>query len=190
MQEIPRLFSERLVLRPFASSDAPNVERLAGTREVADTTLTIPHPYPTGSAGAWISTHGSAWERSEHLTLAVCDCLAPHELLGTISLKIATIHRSAEIGYWIGLEHWGQGYATEAARTIVGHAFAELNLHRIQGRHFVRNPSSGRIMKKLGMQFEGIHRDAFLRWGRFEDVAAYGLLAHDWRIAGMNSQRV
>ena len=190
VEGIPRLFSERLVLRPFASSDAANVERLAGAREVADTTLTIPHPYPTGSAGAWISTHGVAWERREHLTLAVCDYLAPDELLGTVSLKIETNHRNAEIGYWIGLEHWGQGYATEAARALVGHAFVELDMHRIQGRHFVRNPSSGRVMQKLGMQFEGIHRDAFRRWGQFEDVALYGLLADAWNSAVINSQRV
>jgi RimJ/RimL family protein N-acetyltransferase len=51
----------------------------------------------------------------------------------------------------------------------------------VQGRHFTRNAASGRVLQKLGMQLEGIHRDAYLRWSSFEDVAVYAVLAPDWR---------
>lgn len=57
----------------------------------------------------------------------------------------------------------------------------ELGLHRIDGRHFVRNAASGGVLQKLGMRFEGVHRDAYLRWGRFEDVAVYACLAFEWK---------
>jgi len=181
MRESPRLVTERLLLRPFTDIDGPAVERLAGAREVADTTLSLPHPYPIGGGAEWIATHASAWERGERLSLAICSRGASEDLLGAMGLHISMTHRHGEIGYWIGVSSWGKGYATEAARALVGYAIAELGLHRLQGRHFSRNPASGRVMQKLGMQLEGVHRDAYLRWGRFEDVAVYGILAFKWR---------
>ena len=183
MPEIPQLVTERLVLRPFAISDGPLVEYLAGTREVADTTLTIPHPYPIGGGAAWIATHADAWDRGTRLTLALCDPGGVGELLGAISLHVSPAHSHGEIGYWIGVSNWGRGYATEAARALTAYAFQQLELHRVQGRHFTRNAASGRVLQKLGMQLEGVHRDAYERWGRFEDVAVYAILTAEWNAA-------
>jgi [ribosomal protein S5]-alanine N-acetyltransferase len=180
MGEIPQLVTERLVLRPFHVSDGPSVERLAGAREVADTTLAIPHPYPAGGGAQWIATHAAFWERRENLALAICSRASPDELLGTISLHLSLTHAHAEIGYWIGVASWGNGFATEAAQALTSYAFDELRLHRLQGRHFTRNPASGRVMQKLGMHLEGIQRDAYRRWGRFEDVAVYAILEPEW----------
>lgn len=175
----PRFTTARLVLRPFDPADAPAVERLAGAREVADTTLTIPHPYPAGDGARWIATHASAWERGENLALAICDKTSG-ALLGSIHLQISAAHARGEIGYWIALASWGQGFATEAARAVVAYAFAKLGLHRVQAHHFTRNVASGRVMQKLGMQHEGTHREAYRRWDRFEDVAMYAVLSHEW----------
>lgn len=182
MGVLPQILTERLVLRSFQASDDANVERLAGAREVADTTLAIPHPYPPGAALQWIATHAQAWERRDGLALAICNRLSPDELLGAISLHLSMAHSHGEIGYWIGVGSWGKGFATEAARAIIEFAFVELRLHRVQGRHFTRNGASGRVMQKLGMRLEGIHRDAYFRWGRFEDVAAYAILAPEWKV--------
>jgi [ribosomal protein S5]-alanine N-acetyltransferase len=180
MHALPRLQSERLELRPFSAHDALVVEHLAGAREVADTTLTIPHPYPIGSAADWIATHPAAWAEGVCLTLAICARADVRTPLGAISLKISQTHLHGELGYWIGVSHWGQGYATEAARTLTGYAFTALGLHRVQGRHFTRNAASGRVLQKVGMQHEGVQRDFFRRWGRFEDVAAYAMLEAEW----------
>jgi len=178
---VPSILTDRLLLRAFVPSDGPTVERLAGAREVADTTLALPHPYPVGGGAEWIGTHAEAWKRRERLTLAICDRAMPDEVIGAIALRISEIHQHGEIGYWIGAEHWGNGYATEAAKALVAYAFDELRLHRVQARHFRRNPASGRVMQKLGMTLEGIHRDAYLRWGRFEDTVLYGILASEWK---------
>jgi RimJ/RimL family protein N-acetyltransferase len=180
VSDYPRLLTPRLLLRPFEISDAPTIERLAGSREVANTTLTIPHPYPAGGGGEWIATHASKWERRESFALAITPRSAPGELLGTISLTMSMKHLHGEIGYWIALEQWGQGYATEAARAVIGYAFDALGLHRIEAQHFARNRASGRVMQKLGMRREGTHRDAYIRWGKFEDAVVYAVLESEW----------
>lgn len=182
MRELPRLITGRLVLRPFDLTDGPIVERLAGAREVADTTLTIPHPYPAGGGAHWIATHTAAWERGNNLALAICDNMSTGELLGAVSLQVSPAHAHGEIGYWIRLSSWGQGYATEAARAVFQYAFSHLHLHRVQGRHFARNAASGRVLQKLGMKYEGTQRDAYRRWDRFEDVAVYSVLAPEWAL--------
>jgi [ribosomal protein S5]-alanine N-acetyltransferase len=61
----PTLQTDRLILRPFTLNDAPNVYRLVRVREIADTTLAIPHPYTPGMAEAWISTHQDGFEKGE-----------------------------------------------------------------------------------------------------------------------------
>lgn len=180
----PRLATERLLLRPFVLADAPTVERLAGAFEVADTTLNIPHPYPVGAAAAWIGSHEAAWEAGKRLSLAICVADAPNDAVGAIGLALEAEHARGEIGYWIGAPMWGRGYATEGARAVVAYGFTALGLNRIQARHFLRNPASGRVLQKLGMRLEGVHRQVVRRWGRFEDVAMYAILAAEWAPAG------
>ena len=174
MRQLPTLKTGRLVLRPFLLSDAATVQRLAGDWAVADTTLSIPHPYVDGMAEQWIATHEGAWTRHEMATLAITEAEAG--LIGAISLRIELAHRRAELGYWIGVPYWGLGYATEAARAMVAFGFEKLSLHRIYAHHFTRNPASGRVMSKVGMRLEGTLRQHFFRWDRPEDVAAWGLL--------------
>ena len=176
--EQPVLHSQRLILRAFVPSDAGSVERLAGAREVADTTLNIPHPYPPGAADAWIATHPVQWAERSNLVYAIT-LRSTEELIGAISLAIVEVHAHAEIGYWIGLQYWNQGYCTEAGRILVRFGFDELGLHRIEGRHLMRNPASGRVLTKLGMRSEGIHRDAIRKWNRFEDIGHHALLVAD-----------
>lgn len=180
MTDIPHLTTRRLLLRPFRLSDGPSVERLAGMREIADTTLMIPHPYPIGGGALWIADHAAAWARRENLTLAVCAHASPDELIGAINLHMSLTHSHGEIGYWMSVMNWGHGFATEAARALVGYAFDTVALHRVQARHFTRNVASGRVLQKLGMRREGVHRDAFRRFGRFEDVTVYAVLASEW----------
>jgi RimJ/RimL family protein N-acetyltransferase len=178
--EPPILPTERLRLRPFTLADARFVQRLAGRREIADTTLTIPHPYGDGAAEEWIDAQASGFEAGRLVTFAVTDG-GSGELIGAVGVSMDTAHAVAELGYWIGVPFWGRGYATEAARALTAFGFEKLQLNRIQARHLVRNPASGRVMQKLGMRYEGTLRQALKKWGRFEDVAIYSVLAEEWK---------
>lgn len=176
---IPTLRTQRLILRPFGLADAPAVQALAGTREVASTTLTMPHPYEDGVAEGWIAGQASEWVDRERLTLAVTT--KSEGVVGGMGLHLTPQHQRAELGYWIGLPYWNRGYATEAAAAVVAFGFTELGLHRIVARHFPRNPASGRVMAKIGMTHEGTLRHHVIRWGEFEDLECFAILEPDWR---------
>jgi ribosomal-protein-alanine N-acetyltransferase len=174
MAKQPSLSSARLVLRPFFTEDASIVHKLVQEREIASTTLNIPHPYEDGMAEAWIAMHEPGWQRREMATFAITE---PSEgLVGAIGLTIELAHNRAEAGYWIGLPFWGRGYATEALSAIIAFGFAQLNLNRIHASHLTRNAASGRVMIKAGMRYEGCLRQHVLKWGQFEDLAKYAIL--------------
>ena len=176
---IPTLRTKRLLLRPFALADAPSVQRLAGDRDVASTTLTIPHPYEDGVAEAWIETHAQNWEEKKVLTLAVTT--DEEGLVGAMGLHLKMEHRRAELGYWIGVPFWNRGYATEAASAVTKFGFDELDLNRIEAHHFTHNPASGRVMEKLGMKLEGVRRQHVVKGDQLEDLALYAVLRSDRR---------
>lgn len=180
MQTMPDILTTRLRLRPFTLSDAPHVYAIAGLREIADMTLSIPHPYPSGAAEDWISTHSGEWDAGVGITLAI----TTHDdsLVGCVGLTVAPQHRQAELGYWIAPLCWGRGYATEAAVALLTIGFDQMQLHRIQARHFVRNEASGRVMEKIGMQREGVIRDGVRKGDHFETVVLYAILATDSRV--------
>jgi RimJ/RimL family protein N-acetyltransferase len=177
MIDQPVLHTRRLVLRPFVPADAPDVMRLAGDRDVASTTATIPHPYPNGMAEAWIASHGVKLEAGTDVVYAIT---LPREegdtlLVGAIGLILDASERSAEMGYWIGKPYWGRGYATEAARGIIEYGFSVLGMARIHAHHMTRNPASGRVLEKAGMAFEREIAGAVVRSGRPEDVRVYAI---------------
>jgi ribosomal-protein-alanine N-acetyltransferase len=179
MQEQPVLETERLIIRPFTIADAGDVKRLAGEREIADTTLNIPHPYEDGMAEGWIATHKPRFEAGSLCNFAIT-LKDSGELVGAIGLVITRRFDHAELGYWIGRPYWGKGFCTEAARAVIDYGFTHLNLNRIHASHFARNPASGRVMLNLGMVQEGVLRGHVKKWDRYEDLVLFGILKTDW----------
>ena len=171
----PTLETERLVLRPFHAADAPEVMRLAGDAAIASTTMNIPHPYDLGMAEAWIGSHQEGFDEGRLVNFAIT-LREEDRLVGAIGLVVAPAHAHAELGYWIGREHWNRGYATEAAQAVVRHGFEAVDLHRIHARHFARNPASGRVLQKIGMRHEGRQPQHVRKQDGFEDLELYGLL--------------
>ena len=101
-------------------------------------------------------------------------------LVGAIGLDIRRAHDSAELGYWVGAEFWNRGYCTEAALAILDYGFERLQLNRVHAAHLERNPASGRVLLKLGMQREGELRQHLKKLERYEDLVLYGILREEW----------
>jgi [ribosomal protein S5]-alanine N-acetyltransferase len=175
------LFTKRLILRPFAETDTEDVVRLAGAREIAATTLRIPHPYSRADAEQFIAARVRKNDEGTGAVFAITQ--QGGELCGACGLELDPVHQHAEIGYWIGVPYWGHGFATEAASILIDYGFTHLELHRIFAAHFVNNPASGRVLQKVGMTYEGRLRSHYLKWGKFYDAECYGMLATDPRPA-------
>ena len=87
---------------------------------------------------------------------------------------------SAEIGYVINPDYRGKGIAAEAAKKVIEFGFANLGLNRIEARYMVGNDASRKVMEKLGMQFEGVARDAICVNGTYRDVGTCAILKKEF----------
>ena len=85
-------------------------------------------------------------------------------------------------GIELGIEHWGRGYAFEAASALLPFAFNELKLHRLFADCDPRNEASCRLVQKLGFKLEGIHRENYWLKGEWCNTAIYAMLDSDWRV--------
>lgn len=179
MGEHPVLTTERLTLREFAPSDAADVARLAGEKEIAAHTRFIPHPYSLDMAKDWLASLPGKHDRGEILNFAIT-LTSTGELVGCVGFTLNGIDNHAEMGYWIGKPYWNQGIATEAGKELVRYAFEKMGLFRIYAHYMTKNTASGRVMQKLGMRREGTMRDHRYKWGKYEDLAIYGIVKGDY----------
>ncbi len=180
----PELRTERLYLRQFRLEDADTVQTLLQCREIAANTRSIDHPYQPGSAKLWIERLFTSWETGESAVFAIC--FPDERVVGAIGLEIKPEDENAEIGFWIGQPYWGKGICSEAAAAVVQFGFKVLGLNKIFAHHLSRNPASGRVMQKIGMRKEGYFEGHTKKWGVFEDIVVYGLLAKNASDAGTN----
>ncbi|MCT8388271.1 MAG: GNAT family protein [Leuconostoc lactis] len=97
------------------------------------------------------------------------------KMVGTIDLRLNEAHRQAEIGYVLNKRYWGQGIMPEAAQAILAVGFDQLQLVRIFSEHDTRNPKSGRVMTKIGMQQEGVALKSQIIKGEIVDMVHYAI---------------
>jgi ribosomal-protein-alanine N-acetyltransferase len=130
------------VLRAPEPADAARIALLAGDYDVASMTGTIPHPYSEQMAADWIA---SAIAGEEGVVFAI---LSAGTLVGCTGYR--GFGDRAEIGYWIGKPYWGRGYASEAVKALIAHAFTVDDFAYLTAGHFIDNPASERVIRKLG----------------------------------------
>lgn len=165
----------RLALREFSEADIPELVPLIGAQQVAATTLRIPHPYEETHAREFLASVA----KENELRLAI-RLRSDGRLVGGVGLHPEMQHRRAELGYWIGVPFWGNGYATEAARELVRQGFETVKLNRIFASHFEGNEASARVLRKVGMRHEGCMRKAIFKWGKFLDLEMYAILRDEY----------
>lgn len=176
----PTLTTKRLVLRELCFEDSHSIAMRAGDREVARYLIAVPTPYPVALAARWITARVAWWAQGRGLTLAIARKEQPQELVGTVSLRRFVRDRRAELGYWLGMDAWGQGFATEAAGALINFGFREMALARIYAHVLAGNDASCRVLDKLGMVNEGVRRRHIRKGKKLHDVVLYGLLREEW----------
>ncbi|HYE80356.1 MAG TPA: GNAT family protein [bacterium] len=177
-EHFPRLRTARFVLRRigwgdqeqvFAGLSDPEVIRYYG---VSYATLEA-----TAAQLRWfeelLATGTGIW-------WGICRAEEPGTLLGACGFnEWKREHRRAEIGFWLRPAYWKQGVMTEVVPTILRYGFGEMGLHRVEAIVEGENDASAALLRRLGFQYEGTHRECEIKHGRFIDLAWYGLLS-DW----------
>jgi RimJ/RimL family protein N-acetyltransferase len=146
---IPVLETERLTLRTPTLADVKTVAMLANDRRIAENTARIPHPYKTADAESFIA--GANRVGGEAVFLIT---LRNRTVIGACGL--VTQDNAPELGYWLGVDFWGNGYATEALHAIIDYAFTDLEHDSLQAGARVTNPTSRRVLEKCGFQWTGV----------------------------------
>ncbi|QLG89424.1 GNAT family N-acetyltransferase [Chitinibacter bivalviorum] len=173
---LPTLTTSRLILRALRDTDAQYVAELAGEWAVAGNTGRIPFPYTEIMAAEFIAYQSQAAKDGREWVFAVCR-QDDASLLGCVGVSMEG--DVAELGYWFGQQHWGQGYATEAGRAVVDFAFVHARPTRIMSDHLPANVASGQVLDKLGFEFCGL-RTVNWRDGQAIDLLQYQLNCTDW----------
>lgn len=183
----PFIVTSRITIRPYHPSDAPVIARLANNKKIAaNMTNRFPSPYTLADAENFcalaLDTKNSgvhAWiiTKSKHSEpIGGCGLYPGSDVLA----------QNAEVGYWIGEEYWGKGYATEACRALTDWAFRLEHgvkgnkLQRLGAEVFEGNPGSGTVLKKCGYSHDGTKRGIIYKWGEIKDMEIWGQTRKEW----------
>lgn len=169
-----QLDGKRILLRPVVLSDAKDMYEYASDEEtvrfvfekhqdIAETRKNIAVHFMKEPLGKY----GIVLKETE-------------KMIGTIDLRLKEEKNSAEIGYTLNKAYWGNGYITEAGKIILDLGFETLGLERIFACHDSENPMSGKVMKRLGMTYEGTLRKNRIHKKRYIDDVHYSILKQDY----------
>jgi RimJ/RimL family protein N-acetyltransferase len=167
------LETERLMLRRPTLADVKAIAGLANDRRIAENTRRLPHPYSQEDAIAFV--RALANDNRETVFL-IENNFVPVGMVG-VDWRQAD---APELGYWLGVEHWGQGFATEAARAVIDFTFEEFDVEHLMSGARVANPSSRNILEKCGFQWSGVELHRFEALGSSTPVDCFRLARSVW----------
>ena len=139
--------TERLLLRPGWVDDAAALHDAIAHEAVAMKLARLPWPYKLDDAVEYLTQQAES--AHPHMLIFARTAVKPR-LVGGIGLDVNGC--AAELGYWISPRYWGLGFATEAARVVVDAARTSLPCRKLVAHHFIDNPASGNVLRKLGFE--------------------------------------
>jgi RimJ/RimL family protein N-acetyltransferase len=167
------LETERLSLRKPTLADVKGISRLANDRRIAENTRRLPYPYLQDHAVQFVNSLGDA--NSETVFLIEFD----RQPVGMVGVDWRA-PETPELGYWLGVDHWGQGFATEAARAVIDFTFEEFDVEHLISGARVANPASRNILEKCGFQWSGVELHRFEAIGSSTPVDCFRLNRGVW----------
>jgi len=171
---------EKVSLRKLKLSDAPVLYKYAKDPAVIRTTL-LPSPYKFEHATQFIRKSFYAAKKNRWHVFAVVGKTSG-EVIGVTGIhKIDSLSKKAEIGYWIGKKHWGNGFATEAVAVVLPFCFRTLKLRRLYACTLGNNVASNKILLRNGFKPEGCSRKDLFRLGKWHDVNHFALLKEEYK---------
>lgn len=172
------ILTDRLILRRFTCDDTQDIIEFVSHPSVARIVKEIEATEVGVKKYINMKESYKLFEKDKCFDLAIErreDC----KVIGLLSL-ICKIHMQGQIGWALGIDYRGKGYATEAAEALIGYGFGILGLHRIYADTTNENTASWRLMERLGMRKEACLKEAEIRDGKWLDFLTYGILASEW----------
>ncbi|MBR1125429.1 GNAT family N-acetyltransferase [Bradyrhizobium lablabi] len=167
------LETERLSLRKPTLADVKAIARLANDRRIAENTRRLPYPYLQDHAVEFVRATAAAARETVFLIEN------NHTPLGMVGISWLDPD-APELGYWLGVDHWGQGFGTEAARAVIDYYFEEYSQDLLFSGARVANPSSRNILEKCGFQWSGVELHRFEALGCSTPVDCFRLSRGVW----------
>jgi RimJ/RimL family protein N-acetyltransferase len=167
------LQTERLLLRKPTLADVTIMTRLANDRRIAQNTRRLPHPYLQDHAVEFVNAQAN----SDRETVFLIE--RDFQPIGMVGIDWRE-PENPELGYWIGVDHWGQGFATEAARAAIDFCFEEFDVEHIIAGARVANPASRNVLEKCGFQWSGVELHRFESLGSSTPVDCFKLTRGVW----------
>lgn len=165
-------------IRTWQLDDAKDLARAVSNPKILQNLRDgLPYPYTEQDGSDYISAMLAA-EEGDTFAFAVT---ADGMVAGSIgAFRQSNIHRrTAELGYYLAEEYWGQGIMTQAVRLLCGYVFSHSDILRIYAEPFAENIASRRVLEKAGFSFEGVLRRNAVKNGRVLDMAMYSRLKDD-----------
>jgi RimJ/RimL family protein N-acetyltransferase len=167
------LETERLLLRRPTLADVKVIARLANDRRIAENTRRLAYPYSQDHAVEFV--RAMANEHRETVFLIETN----YTPIGMVGIDWREPD-APELGYWLGVEHWGQGFGTEAARAAIDFTFGEFDVEHLVSGARVSNPASRNILEKCGFQWNGVELHRFEALGSSTPVDCFRLSRGVW----------
>ena len=175
----PVIHTRRLLLRPLKMQDARDFHAYAKDPQVAEYVLWDPH---TGLGQTRSILRGlMADSKLASLHTKAIVLKESGRMVGTIGLVARDWdNQAAEVGFSLAAAQWGQGLMTEALTAYLRHIFHQPGINRVEAQHDVYNPASGAVMRKAGMEEEGVLRERIHYKGRYASVILYAAIREPW----------
>ena len=170
------LITPRLILRPFEDRDAERMFAIMSDDETTRFLHVNPYESPE-QARAWIERCLSEGD-GEYFRRAI-ELKETGEYIGDVRVKLNHKDNSGEIGFTVSREYWGKGLASEAAGEVITYLMEQRGINRIAAAHSVKNPASGGVLRKIGMQYEGMARELYRNRMGYHDCHRYAILKSD-----------
>ena len=173
--------TERLILRRFRVEDAQAMyDRWASDPEVTRF-LTWPPHADADVTRRVIESWMAEYDKTDYYQWAITVKALDDLPIGSISVVSHDDDvRKAEVGYCIGRAWWRQGIASKALEAVIAFLFGEVGMERVESRHDVNNPNSGRVMEKCGMRKEGVRRQSDWNNQGIVDCCMHAILRDEW----------
>lgn len=162
-------------LRKWRLTDAEAVAYYANNEKIARNLRNVfPYPYTLEDAGYYVKSCAENAEERQICRAVVADGRAAGSL--GIFCGSDVYEKSAELGYWLAEEYWGQGIMTAAVKQLCREAFERFDIVRIYAEPFADNIGSGKVLEKAGFVLEGVMKKGVFKNGQFHDYCMYALV--------------